>query len=106
MCPHSEYLDELRHLPICSLAATAEFAKTGKGLIGSGYADALLISFQLTMIMSSVVDAGIKWRPEPSELAEFGPEFKEVWDSYYANAPDKPVLFMGAISACVLRLAS
>ena len=58
------------------------------------------------MITSSAVDAGIKWRPEPSELAELGPEFKEVWDSYFANAPDKPVLWMGVLSACVLRLVS
>ena len=52
--------------------------------------------------MSRAVDAGIKWRPEPSDLAELGPEFKEVWNSHYANAPDKPVLFMGVLSAWVL----
>jgi len=40
-------------------------------------------------------DAGIKWRPTPSELAELGPEFQEYWDSHFANAPDKPVLWMG-----------
>ena len=54
----------------------------------------------------STVDAGIKWRPEISELPEFGPEFKEVWDSYFANAPDKPMLWIGVASACVLRLAT
>jgi alcohol oxidase len=48
----------------------------------------------------SGLEIGIKWRPEPSELPAFGPEFKEVWDSHYANAPDKPVLWMGIISAC------
>lgn len=45
------------------------------------------------------LEVGIKWRPNPSELAELGPEFKEVWDSHYANAPDKPVLWMGLLSA-------
>ena len=30
---------KLRHQPICSLAATAEFENTGKGLIACGYAD-------------------------------------------------------------------
>lgn len=45
------------------------------------------------------LEVGIKWRPDPSELAELGPEFKEVWDSHYANAPDKPVLWMGLLSA-------
>ena len=45
------------------------------------------------------LEVGIKWRPNPSELAELGPKFKEVWDSHYANAPDKPVLWMGLLSA-------
>ncbi|KAH9046729.1 alcohol oxidase-like protein [Lactarius hengduanensis] len=46
-------------------------------------------------------DAGIKWRPNPSEVAELGPEFQEYWDSYFANAPDKPVLWMGVGSALI-----
>ncbi|KAI0301549.1 alcohol oxidase-like protein [Multifurca ochricompacta] len=42
------------------------------------------------------IDAGVKWRPNPSELAELGPEFKkEAWDPYFANALDKPVLWLG-----------
>ncbi|KAI9453449.1 alcohol oxidase-like protein [Lactarius psammicola] len=45
--------------------------------------------------MQNSIDAGIKWRPTPSEVAELGPEFQEYWDSYFANAPDKPVLWMG-----------
>ncbi|KAI9447382.1 alcohol oxidase-like protein [Lactarius indigo] len=47
------------------------------------------------------IDAGIKWRPTPSEVAELGPEFQEYWDSYFANAPDKPVLWMGISSTLV-----
>lgn len=54
---------------------------------------------------NSGLSAGIKWRPEPSELPEFGPEFKELWDAYFANAPDKPVLWMGVMSAYVFMLA-
>lgn len=65
-------------------AATAEFEKTGKGLMAH-----------------NSLSAGIKWRPEPSELPEFGPEFKELWDAYFANVPDKPVLWMGISSALV-----
>ena len=53
----------------------------------------------------SAVDAGVKWRPVSSELAELGPEFKKVWDSHFANASDKPVMWMGLLSACVIRLA-
>ncbi|KAH8988749.1 alcohol oxidase-like protein [Lactarius hatsudake] len=51
--------------------------------------------------MHNSIDAGIKWRPKPSEVAELGPEFQEYWDSYFANAPDKPVLWMGVGSAFI-----
>ena len=54
---------------------------------------------------TSGLSAGIKWRPEPSELPGFGPEFKELWDAYLANAPDKPVLWMGVMSSYVFMLA-
>jgi alcohol oxidase len=65
-------------------AAAAEFGKTRK---------------QISMHNS--LDAGIKWRPTPSEVAELGPEFQEHWESYFANAPDKPVLWMGIGSTFV-----
>lgn len=54
---------------------------------------------------NSGLGAGIKWRPEPSELPEFGPEFKEFWDAYFTNAPDKPVLWMGVMAAYVFMRA-
>ncbi|KAF8262154.1 hypothetical protein EI94DRAFT_731781 [Lactarius quietus] len=63
-------------------AAAAEFGKTRK---------------QISMHNS--IDAGIKWRPRPSEVAELGPEFQGYWESYFANAPDKPVLWMGINSS-------
>ena len=53
----------------------------------------------------SDVEVGIKWRPDSSELRELGPEFKEVWDSHFANAPDKPVLWTGILSRWVNRFA-
>jgi alcohol oxidase len=61
----------------------------------------LLIDFGI-----SGLSAGIKWRPDPSELPQFGPEFKRVWDAYFANAPDKPVLWMGIMAACVFHADS
>ena len=54
---------------------------------------------------NSGLSAGIKWRPEPSELPGFGPEFKKLWDAYLADAPDKPVLWMGVMSSYVFMLA-
>lgn len=50
---------------------------------------------------TSGVEVGIKWRPDPSELVELGLEFNEVWDSLFATAPDKSVLWMGIFSACL-----
>ncbi|KAH9017282.1 alcohol oxidase-like protein [Lactarius hengduanensis] len=47
------------------------------------------------------IDAGIKWRPKASEVAELGPEFQEYWNSYFANAPDKPVLWMGMLATLI-----
>jgi alcohol oxidase len=65
-------------------AANAEFEKTGKGLMAD-----------------TGLGAGIKWRPDESELAAFGPEFKKVWDDHFANAPDKAVMWFGVLSALV-----
>ena len=56
----------------------------------------------LNVHLSSSLDAGIKWRPKPSEVAALGPEFQEYWESHFANAPDKPVLWFGILSMFVL----
>lgn len=69
-------------------------------MLDTSFSDPLLIDHG-----NSGLSAGIKWRPEPSELPEFGPEFKELWDAHFANAPDKPVLWMGVMSAYVFILA-
>ncbi|KAH9959185.1 alcohol oxidase-like protein [Russula dissimulans] len=65
-------------------AAVSEYTTTGKGLLAH-----------------NGIEAGIKWRPNAKELAELGPEFKQVWDSYFANSPDKPVSWIGFLSALV-----
>ncbi|KAI9453454.1 alcohol oxidase-like protein [Lactarius psammicola] len=65
-------------------AAAAEFGKSRK-----------------EVLTHNSIDAGIKWRPKPSEVAELGPEFQEYWDSYFVNAPDKPVLWMGILSTLI-----
>ncbi|KAH9971399.1 alcohol oxidase-like protein [Lactifluus volemus] len=64
--------------------ATAEFIRTKKGFMAH-----------------NCIDAGIKWRPKPSELADFGPEFKQVWDSHFSDAPDKPLLWIGILAGLV-----
>ena len=37
-------------------------------------------------------DAGIKMRPTKEELSLLSPEFDHRWSTYFANAPDKPVM--------------
>jgi alcohol oxidase len=65
-------------------AAAAEYGKTRKEIM-----------------MQNTLDAAIKWRPKPSEVAEIGHEFQEHWDSRLANAPDKPVSMFGASSGFI-----
>ncbi|KAF8262167.1 alcohol oxidase-like protein [Lactarius quietus] len=69
-----------------------------EGAIDAFFFDSLTLNVHLS---TSSIDAGIKWRPMPSEVAGLGPEFQEYWDSYFVNAPDKPVLWFGLSSAFV-----
>ncbi|RPD68970.1 alcohol oxidase-like protein [Lentinus tigrinus ALCF2SS1-7] len=43
-------------------------------------------------------DAGIKLRPNAKDLDVIGESFRKRWSSYYAPAPDKPVLWFGAVA--------
>ncbi|KAH7913539.1 GMC oxidoreductase-domain-containing protein, partial [Hygrophoropsis aurantiaca] len=63
-------------------ACMAEWIKEGKGLLAH-----------------NAIDAGIKLRPTTAELQELGPEFRNRWETYFANAPDKPVIWLGVVSA-------
>ncbi|KAF8627066.1 hypothetical protein AX17_006405 [Amanita inopinata Kibby_2008] len=45
------------------------------------------------------IDAGIKMRPRSEDLEEIGPDFQKRWQDYFANAPDKPVMWMGLLAA-------
>ncbi|KAJ7745758.1 GMC oxidoreductase-domain-containing protein [Mycena metata] len=44
------------------------------------------------------LDAGIKFRPNAEELKELGPDFASRWETYFKNAPDKPVIWCGPSS--------
>ncbi|EGN91908.1 hypothetical protein SERLA73DRAFT_117989 [Serpula lacrymans var. lacrymans S7.3] len=44
------------------------------------------------------MDAGIKIRPNAEDLKELGPAFEHRWKTYFANAPDKPVIWIGSVS--------
>lgn len=49
-------------------------------------------------LSSNAIDAGFKIRPTEEELKEMGPEFNELWNRYFKDKPDKPVMF-GSIVA-------
>ncbi|KDR75994.1 hypothetical protein GALMADRAFT_139756 [Galerina marginata CBS 339.88] len=38
------------------------------------------------------IDCGVKMRPNAKELASMSPEFDQRWKTYFAPAPDKPVM--------------
>ena len=47
----------------------------------------------------------MRYRPSEVEVRAIGPEFAERWASFFAGAPDKPVLLVGQLSGyvCVVR---
>ncbi|KAJ3759602.1 GMC oxidoreductase-domain-containing protein [Lentinula raphanica] len=55
------------------------------------------------LLAHNSIDAGVKLRPTPEELEELGPDFKQVWDEFYAGAPDKPALTCFVIYLLSLR---
>lgn len=51
------------------------------------------------LFIHSGMDAGIKIRPVAEEdFKDLGPDFEERWNEYFANAPDKPVIWFGPSS--------
>ncbi|OCH93265.1 alcohol oxidase [Obba rivulosa] len=56
------------------------------------------VSPEKARLSSNAIDAGFKIRPTEEELKEMGPEFNELWDRYFKDKPDKPVMF-GSIVA-------
>ncbi|KAG7089381.1 hypothetical protein E1B28_011071 [Marasmius oreades] len=45
------------------------------------------------------IDAGIKIRPTDKDLKELGPSFKQRWEDFFQNSPDKPVMWLGVLAA-------
>ena len=56
------------------------------------------VSPEKARLSSNAIDAGFKIRPTEEELKAMGPEFNELWDRYFKDKPDKPVMF-GSIVA-------
>lgn len=56
------------------------------------------VSPEKARLASNAIDAGFKIRPTEAELKEMGPEFNALWDKYFKNKPDKPVMFGSIVS--------
>ncbi|KAI0324556.1 alcohol oxidase-like protein [Cubamyces sp. BRFM 1775] len=50
------------------------------------------------LLAANGLDAGIRLRPSRRELDAIGDEFRQKWLDFYAPSPDKPVLWMGAMT--------
>ena len=79
---------------ISFLAHTKRWLHDGKGPMASKLVSIdfyFLIAFN-DASRNSGGDAGIKMRPTSEELSSMSPEFDHRWSTYFANAPDKPVM--------------
>ncbi|KAJ7302451.1 GMC oxidoreductase-domain-containing protein [Mycena albidolilacea] len=56
------------------------------------------VSPEKARLSSNAIDAGFKIRPTEAELKEMGPEFNQLWDTYFKDKPDKPVMFGAIVS--------
>jgi alcohol oxidase len=57
------------------------------------------VSPEKARLSSNAIDAGFKIRPTEAELKEMGPEFNALWNTYFKDKPDKPVMFGSIVSA-------
>ncbi|KAF8196933.1 methanol oxidase [Pholiota molesta] len=56
------------------------------------------VSPEKARLSSNAIDAGFKIRPTEEELKEMGPEFNALWDTYFKDKPDKPLMFNSIVS--------
>jgi hypothetical protein len=82
-----------------------KWLQDGKGLIATkSVSFGLVPSFTCADTLqkkNSAVDAGIKMRPTNEELLSMSPEFDHRWSTFFANAPDKPVVLAIPFAGCV-----
>ncbi|KAJ7031361.1 GMC oxidoreductase-domain-containing protein [Mycena alexandri] len=50
------------------------------------------------MMAHNGIEAGIKIRPNAQDLEVLGPTFSKRWQDFFANQPDKPVMWVGPLA--------
>ncbi|SJL09655.1 related to alcohol oxidase [Armillaria ostoyae] len=81
----SDSLDDIFHGDPATEVYAEQWNKDGTGLMAA-----------------NGLDAGGKLRPSQKDLEILGPTFTKRWNDFFVNAPDKPVLWVGTLSAYVL----
>ena len=78
-----------------------KWLQNGKGLMACKSVSVVFIDLQFPLtLLNSAVDAGIKMRPTNEELSSMSPEFDHRWRTFFADAPDKPVMFALPYAEC------
>jgi alcohol oxidase len=87
---------------ILFVAHEKRWIQDGKGLMASKSVSVVFIDLNipLTPYKNSAIDAGIKMRPTKEELSSMSPEFDHRWRTFFANAPDKPVILAIPFAGC------
>ncbi|KXN86051.1 Alcohol oxidase [Leucoagaricus sp. SymC.cos] len=81
----------------------ADYAQTLDSIFWGNEEDAKPFAQQWTetgqgLMQHNGMDAGIRLRPTAEDLKSIGPSFTARWNSYFANAPDKPIMLMASIA--------
>jgi alcohol oxidase len=61
---------------------------------GPPFHSSMSILTSLFLFFQSSIDSAIKLRPTPKDLEELGPDFKRLWEEFYAGAPDKGIALL------------
>ncbi|KAJ7751464.1 alcohol oxidase-like protein [Mycena metata] len=79
--PSYETMNRLwRKEPATWEPAMQQWDKDGSGLFGT-----------------SGLEVAVKLRPTPDELADLGPDFLPVWNEFFRDRPDKPMIWLSMI---------
>ena len=89
-------------ISISAIVWHEQWVKDGQGMMAHKYVYRTW-SLDISHRAHSGLDAGIKWRPSEQELQELGPAFAGRWKEYFADKPDKPVIFFCPLSMYVYR---
>lgn len=74
-----------------------KWEKEGNGMMATKYVTFVLDiqKMQTANSLSSGLDAAIKYRPSEAEVKTIGPAFEKKWKDYYADHPDRAVMWLG-----------